>query len=133
MNTKTIFLSVAAALAVALVGCGDSSGDTVIDGGGHPDLGNRDLGTDTGTPVDGGTDLGTPVDGGTDLGTPDDGGTDLGVADMGGHYTDAGCYEGTPVLMTDFLNRCTDRSTPVTPRPTPGTRSSLVLPDGGVP
>ena len=128
MNTKRIlFLSVASALAIFAVGCGDDM-VTPIDGGSHPDLGRVDSGM-----VDGGVDLGTSPDLGTGVDAGDAGATDLGTTtDMGTFLTDAGCWEGPPSTMVQFLNHCTDRSTPASVTGN-GLHSTLIYADGGVP
>lgn len=127
MKTQTTLLvCAAAALALFAIGCGDS-GTTPIDAGTHPDLGTRDSGT---TP-----DMGTSPDLGPDTGaSPDMGGMpDTGVVTDGGPVlTDAGCWEGPPTTMIQFLNHCTDRSTPAAVTGS-GLHSALVYADGSVP
>lgn len=135
MNTPTQLL-LALALGASLAACNDSNANDgglvtldvpVVD---RPST--TDAGTDTATQPDVATDT-APADAATDV-TPDvtadasvDAASDAAADVMRGMYVD-GCFVGTPVEMTDFLNRCTTATT----LPARAPRGTRLTADGGV-
>ncbi|MDB4976416.1 MAG: hypothetical protein JWN48_4757 [Myxococcaceae bacterium] len=112
INRSLLALSV---LALASA-CGDDNSSPAADGG--PPVVVRPV-LDSGTPDSGvivtpTTDGGTPVAPTTDSGTP---------------VTPGDCFTGTPMVMTDFLNRCTSAQTTTKTLAVP---SALLTADGGV-
>ena len=133
MNTHHAWILFAAALLGSACSSSNDNTDagTIVidvarpDTGGTTDAGNT---TDTPATTDTGTPSDTPIatDVGVDAGVPSDVATDA-ATDAAGRYVD-GCYVGTPVQMTDFLNRCGG----AVAFPARAARGSRLLPDGGV-
>ncbi len=123
MNARTGLLM--AALLVCAGACNsndDTDGGTITVDVPRPDVQRPDAAPDDVTASDVATDAAV------DAGATGDATSDAAVdASDGGAYVD-GCFVGTPVTMSDFLNRC-GGAVAFPARPARGTR---LTPDGGV-
>lgn len=133
MNVRTCFVMVAALALGSACSNSDTTPNTPITVDvPRPDVSSNDAAADTVSDV--------ATDTATDTASPDvaadvaadaspDAGADASAdaATDGGMYVD-GCFVGTPVLMTDFLNRCTT----AVGAPSRAPRGARLTADGGV-